>query len=372
MAKRDYYEVLGVNRDATPEDIKKAYRRLAVKHHPDRNPDDPDAEARFKEAAEAYEVLSSPEKRHRYDQYGHGGLSGAGVHDFSGMGVEDIFDMFGFGDVFGTRRSRRRGTDLQTEVEVTLHEVATGAQRTIEYDRRDFCDTCGGSGAAPGSQKRPCQTCGGYGQVEQATGLGSFFGGRIITTCPTCRGRGSLISTPCQECRGSGRTVKRRIVNVQVPAGVHDGQAIRLRGEGEPGDDGTSRGDLHCYIHVRPHPFLERSDNDLVCRMPVSFTQAALGALVEVPTLDGKAELRIPHGTQSGQVFRLRGMGLPDLRGGRKGDELVQVFVEIPKRLNKDQEKLLRSYAETEDKSVLPESKSFLDKFMDYLAGLGR
>ncbi len=363
--KRDYYEVLGLSRDASPEQIKKAYRRAAHKHHPDRNPDDPDAEGRFKEASEAYEVLSDPAKRQRYDQFGHAGLSGAGVHDFSGMGVEDIFSMF-FG---GGRRSRGRGADLQTEVEVSLAEVAAGTERTIEFTRRDFCDECGGTGAAPGSKRQSCPTCGGYGQVEQAGGFGAIFG-RVITTCPSCHGRGSTIATPCSSCRGTGRTMKGRVVTAQIPAGIHDGQGIRIRGEGEAGEDRTQRGDLHCYVRVTPHPFLERHNNDLVCRMPISFTQASLGANVEVPTLTGKAALKIPPGTQHGQLFRLAGLGLPDMRIRRRGDELVQVLIETPKKLSKEQETLLRRFAETEDKSVLPESKGFFDKLMEYVSGL--
>ena len=373
MAARDYYEVLGVSREATPAEIKKAYRRYAHKYHPDRNPDDPDAETRFKEAAEAYEVLSQPEKRQRYDRFGHAGLSGAGVHDYQHMGVEDIFSMFGdiFGaDFFGGGRGRRRGrgADLQTQVELTLEEVATGAERSIEFERYDFCDECGGSGAAPGSERRNCTTCGGYGQVEQTGGFGALFG-RVVTTCPTCRGRRWQITKPCASCGGTGRSVKRRIVQVQVPPGMHDGQGIRLRNEGEPGAEGGQRGDLHCYVRIKPHPFFERHQNDLICRMPITFTQAALGAVVEVPTLKGKAELKIPPGTQHGAVFQLRGQGLPDIRTGRPGNELVQVAVEIPKKLDQQQEQLLRDFAATEDKSVLPESKGFFEKLMDYLGG---
>lgn len=369
-AKRDYYEVLGVERNATVEQIKKAYRRCAHKFHPDRNASDPSSEAKFKEAAEAYEVLSDPAKRARYDQYGHAGLSGAGVHDFSHMGVEDIFSMFddifsGFG---GRQRRGGGGADLQAEVTITLAEVAGGVERSIQFARRDTCDVCSGSGAAPGSRRTTCSTCGGYGQVEQTGGLAGFFG-RVITACPACRGRGTLVTNPCTSCRGSGRVVKERVVTVKIPPGVHEGQVVRVRGEGEPGEDGGSRGDLHCYVRVARHTFFERQNNDLVCRMPISFTQAALGAKVEVPTLTGKAELKIPGGTQNGQVFRLVGLGLPDLRNGRKGDELVQVLIEIPQRLNKDQEALLREYAKTEDRSVLPESKGFFERFMEYLAG---
>lgn len=366
--KQDYYEVLGVSRDAAPEQIKKAYRRLAHKHHPDRNPGDPDAETRFKEAAEAYEVLSDPAMRQRYDQFGHAGLGGAGVRDFSNMGVNDIFSMFTdiFGGAFGGGVRRQRGADLQTEVELTLADVLTGVERPIHFTRLDFCDTCGGTGAAPGSQRRPCQTCGGYGQVERAGGL---LIGRVISTCPTCRGRGSVIVRPCDTCRGSGRTKKERVVTAQIPAGIHDGQAVRIRGEGEPGEGGTERGDLHCYVRVAEHPFLERHNSDLVCRMPIAFTQAALGAKVEVPTLTGKADLTIPRGTQHGKLFRLAGLGLPDLRTRRRGDEIVQALVEIPKKLDKHQEKLLRDFAATEDQSVLPQSKRFFDKLVDYLSG---
>jgi molecular chaperone DnaJ len=374
-AKRDYYDVLGVPKDASPEQVKKAYRRAAHKHHPDRNANNPDSEALFKEAAEAYEVLADPPKRQRYDQFGHAGLGGAGVHDFSHMGVEDIFSMFGdifggFGFGGGGARRRSRGADLRTEVAITLAEVATGAERPLEFARNDFCETCGGNGAAPGSTRSPCSTCGGYGQVEQTGGLAGIFG-RVVTGCPTCRGSGSIISTPCKKCRGSGRMPKERIVTIKIPAGVHDGQAVRVRGEGEPGEDGSDRGDLHCYVRVEQHPFFERHENDLVCRMPISFTQASLGASVEVPTLTGKADLIIPPGTQHGQLFRLGGEGLPDLRRGRRGDELVQVLIEIPKKLNKEQQAILRDFAKTEDISVLPESKGFFDKLMDYISGDG-
>ncbi len=368
-AKQDYYDVLGVARDATPDQIKKAYRRLAHKYHPDRN-NDAGAEEKFKAAAEAYEVLADSAKRQRYDQYGHAGLRGAGVHDFSHMGTEDIFSMFT--DIFGGGgggRRRSRGADLQTQVEITMHEVLTGTERSIEFAREDLCDHCGGSGAAPGSKRQTCSTCGGYGQVEQTGGLGSLFG-RVITTCPHCQGRGSSIVTPCTNCRGSGRVMKERIVTAQIPPGIHDGQAIRVRGEGEPSSDGTTRGDLHCYVRVKEHTFFRRHNNDIVCDMPISFTQAALGATVEAPTIEGKAEVHIPPGTQHGQVFRLNGMGLPDIRTKRRGHELVQVLIEIPSKLNKQQKALLRDFAKTEDKSVLPESSGFFEKLVNYISGL--
>ncbi len=367
-AKRDYYEVLAVERGASPEQLKKAYRRAAHKYHPDRNAET-DAELKFKEASEAYQVLSDPALRQRYDQFGHAGLNGTNRTDYTHMRVDDIFSMFDdiFGGAFGRGASRSRGDDLQTEVVVSLAEVATGAERQIEFERQDHCGVCGGTGAAAGSERKTCRTCGGYGQVEQTGGLAGLFG-RVVTTCPSCRGRGSAIVSPCDKCKGRGRVVGRRIVTVRVPAGIHEGQAVRVRSEGEPGENAADRGDLHCHVRVGPHPFLERHDNDLVCRMPISFTQAALGAIVEAPTLTGKAELKIPPGTQHGQLFRLSGKGLPDLRSGRKGDELVQVLVEIPKSMSKAQESLLREFAKTEDLAVMPESKGFFEKLMDYLS----
>ena len=372
--QRDYYQVLGVERSAAPDEIKKAYRKAVLKYHPDRNPDDKDAETKFKAAEEAYEVLSDPEKRQRYDRYGHAGLSGVGMHDFSGMGFDDILSMFGFGDLFGGMggmggRRRSRGADLQTELEVSLEEVVTGVDRTLEFRRQDYCDACGGTGAARGSERQNCPTCGGYGQVEQSSGFG-FLLGRIITTCPACRGQGKVITKPCGSCGGNGLSAKQRIVNVKVPAGIQDGQVIRIRGEGEPGENGSARGDLHCYVRVRSHEFFERRNNDLLLSMPISFTQAALGAKLEVPTLRGRAALTVPPGTQPGQVFRLSGEGLPDLRSRRKGDQYVEVVVEIPNRLNREQEDLLRTFAQTEDKTVLPKSKGFLERLVGYIAGL--
>lgn len=369
--KRDYYDVLGVARDTGPEDIKRAYRRLAMKYHPDRNREDPAAEPRFKEASEAYEVLSDPGKRQRYDQFGHSGVNGSGLHDFTNMAVDDIFSMFGDlfgGEIFGGGRRRRRGIDLQTRVEIALGEAATGTKRTITFQRGDICDVCSGSGASPGSKKQSCPTCGGYGQVEQAGGLGALFG-RVITACPSCHGNGAVIVTPCRECRGAGRRSKERVVELSIPAGILDGQAIRVRGEGELSEDGRMRGDLHCYVSVKSHPFLERDGNNLVCRMPITFTQAALGATIEAPTLKGKADVRIPRGTQSGQVFRLTGQGLPDLRTGRTGDQFVQVSVEVPKKLSKQQVELLREYSKTEGKTIAPESKRFFERLIKYFAG---
>jgi len=373
--KRDYYEVLGVDKTAGADDVKRAYRRLAIKYHPDNAKGDKDAaEAKFKELAEAYEVLSDPAKRQRYDQFGHEGLRGAGVHDFSSMGTGDIFSMFeeifgvGFGGFGGrTRRAADRGYDLETTVVLSLEEVATGVDKSLEFERNDFCDTCSGSGAEPGTAPKSCKTCGGRGQVQQA--MQGFFGTSVrIVPCPDCHGRGTHIETPCPQCKGAGRRRKKRILSVHIPPGVHDGQAIRLRGEGEPGRGG-SRGDLHCYVRIKEHPLLARQGNDLICQVPITFSQAALGGQVEVPTLNGPDTVEIPAGTQHGDVFTLRRRGLPDIRNRRPGDQLVQVVIEVPRRLTKRQSELLRQYAETEDTDVQPAKKSFLDKLADYFSG---
>jgi len=375
MAKRDYYEVLGVDKSAGPDDIKRAYRRLAIKYHPDKNPGDKGAEAKFKECAEAYEVLSDPDKRSRYDQFGHAGLQGAGVHDFSRMNVEDMLGALNledlFGDFFGfsgrSRRSARtgphRGYDLETVVQLTLNEVAVGTEKSIEFTRQDICEDCSGSGSAKGSRPSKCSTCGGSGQVAQA-GLGGFF--QMVSTCPACRGSGTVITNPCKKCRGSGRVPKKRLVTVKIPAGVHESQSVRIGGEGEPGFNGGPRGDLYCYVKIKEHPFLERQGANLIATVPVSFTQAALGGLIQVPSLNGPKELKIPAGTQSGDVFRIKGQGLVDIRTKRNGDELVQIIVEIPKKLNSQQEELLRKFTETESETILPKSKGFFEKLKQY------
>lgn len=377
MAKQqDYYQVLGVEKTASPEEIKRAYRRMAIKYHPDKNPGNKEAEAKFKECAEAYEVLSDPDKRKQYDQYGHEGLRGTGMHDFSRMNVEDIFSMFGFEDFFGSvfgggggrgqRGGRRggpvRGYDLETGVELTLDEVAHGAEKTIEFTRQDRCSECKGTGAAPGTQPTRCPLCGGSGQVAKG---GGFF--QMVSTCPQCHGAGQIVKNPCPTCRGSGRVPKKRTVTIRIPAGVHEGQGIRVAGEGEPGRDSGPSGDLYVYVRIRPHEFLERDGNDLVAIVPISFTQAALGATIDVPSLDGTRQLRVPPGTQYGSLFRIRGQGLPDVRTGRAGDELVQVTIETPANLNARQEELLREFAQTENKNVSPKSSSFFERLKRHL-----
>ncbi|KKL77971.1 hypothetical protein LCGC14_2029550 [marine sediment metagenome] len=370
--KRDYYEVLNLPRNAGADDIKRAYRRGALKYHPDNvKGDKGDAETKFKELAEAYEVLADPRKRQLYDLHGHAGLRGAGVHDFSSMGFGDIFSMFA--DIFGEAmaggqrgRRRSRGYDLETQVELTLQEVATGAEKTLEFERMDLCDTCSGSGAKPGTSPARCQTCRGYGQVETAGG--GFF--RIVRTCPDCRGKGTIISAPCTHCRGSGRTRKRRVLTVHAPPGVEEGQVLRITGEGEPGAEGALRGDLRCYITILPDPLLRRSGADVICLVPITYSQAALGATVEVPTLEGKDEVAVPAGSQHGDVIFLRGKGLPNPRNGKRGDQAVQVLIEVPKRLSTQQEDLLRQLAELEDMDVLPAKKGFFDKLKEYFGCL--
>lgn len=374
--KRDYYEVLGVAKTAGADEIKRAYRKLALKFHPDGyKGDKAEAETKFKELAEAYEVLSDPMKRQQYDRFGHEGLRGAGIHDYSNMGFGDIFSMFE--DIFGgagiggagTRRAAAdRGYDLETEVELSLEQVATGVDHTLEFERMDLCDACSGSGARPGSQPKSCPTCEGRGQVHQQ--VQGFFGLSVrITECPRCRGKGTLVDEPCPQCRGTGRAKKKRILTVHIPPGVRDGQVVRMRGEGEPGRSGTRRGDLHCYVRVRPHPLLGRHGDDLVCQVPVSFAQAALGGRVQVPTLAGMDEIDIPAGAQNGDVVTLPRRGLPSARTGRRGDQHVQVFVEVPKRLTQKQRELLEAYAETEDMDVTPRRKSFFQKLKEYFSG---
>jgi len=371
MAKRDYYEVLGVGKSASADDIKRAYRRMAMKYHPDKNPDDKEAETRFKECAEAYEVLSNPEKRQRYDQFGHDGLRGMGMRDYThmrwqdiGSVFEDIFGFGDFGDLFGMggrRRTRRagptRGYDLETSVELMLGDIAKGAEKTIEFTRQDLCEECSGSGCAKGTTPGKCPGCNGSGQVSRG---GGFF--QMISSCPQCRGSGQIITNPCKKCKGTGRVPKKRIVSVKIPPGVHEGQGIRVVGEGEPGRAGGPRGDLYCYVRIRPHEFLQRNGNNLIAVVPVSFTQAALGATIDVPSLDGMKQLKIPPGTQYGSTFRIKGQGLPNMRTRRTGDELVQIIIETPTKLNAKQQEMLREFAKTENKKVSPKAKDFFEK----------
>ena len=358
---RDYYEILSIETTASGDEIKRSYRRLAMKYHPDRNPNDPTAEAKFKECAEAYEVLSNSERRATYDRYGHAGLRGTPGHDFRSMNVEDIFSMFNdiFGGGFAGGNHRRggvpRGYDLETEVEITLEEVLSGAEREVDFKRLDVCQTCEGSGAKPGSKPTQCSTCGGVGQVIQ-TGLGGMF--RMQTTCPHCRGRGTVVVDKCGDCRGSGRVSVKRKLSVKLPAGIHDGQAVRVTAEGEPPPPEMSpagqglRGDLHVVVRVREHDKFERDVDDLLLAAPINFSQMALGAQIDVPTLDGTRQVNIPAGTQHGALFRINGSGLPNLRSGKRGDLVVVAQLVVPRKLNESQTRLLAEYAKTEDVPV--------------------
>jgi len=367
-SKRDYYEVLGVSRDASTDEIKKAYRKAALTNHPDRNPGDDGAVQRFKEASEAFEVLSDPDKRSRYDRFGHAGVSGNGGPQFGDMG--DIFDAFGdlFGDIFGgggraTRRRARQGASLRTSLSIDLHDAARGCQREIEIDRQELCSTCDGSGARPGSSLERCDYCAGHGRIVQSQG---FF--RVQTTCPACQGEGVVVRDKCPDCGGNGRELRTVKLEVKVPPGVDTGMRLCLRSEGEPGPQGGPRGDLYVDIHVKPHPFFQRDGLDLICTVPVTYTQAALGTTIDVPVLDGKQTLNIPAGSQPGETFTLKRMGMPDPHGGRRGDLIVALQVEVPRKLSSEQEALLRQLAELEHSEVTPHRRSFLDKLKDYFS----
>ena len=362
MAKRDYYEILGVTRTATEAEIKKAYRKLAVQHHPDKNLDDHTAEERFKEAAEAYSVLSDAQKRAAYDRFGHAGVSGAGAgagFDPGFSNIEDIFDMFGFGDMFGGRSSRRstvqRGSDLRYDIEITLKDAAEGKDEKLKIPRLEKCEECDGSGAEKGTQPEACITCGGSGQTRYQQG---FFS--VMRTCPNCQGKGRIIRTPCKKCHGQGRIEKERTLELKIPAGVETGSRLRVAGEGEAGVNGGPSGDLYVVIHVKEHDNFERQGANLYSAVPITFAQAALGAEVKVKTLDGEEDLKIPAGTQTGTVFRLKHHGMPNLSGRGKGDLFVAVTLVTPKTLTKEQRKLLEQLAQVEDKDF--EDESFMDK----------
>ncbi len=369
MANRDYYEVLGVPRNATEAELKKAYRRLAMKHHPDRNPGDAGAEAAFKEAKEAYEVLKDPRKRAAYDQFGHAGVSG-GAGGGGGFGGADAFsDIFGevFGDIFGggRRGSRRRvfrGADLRYELELDLEQAVFGDTATVRLPVQVECGTCGGSGAEPGTSPVTCDTCGGRGTVRMQQG---FFA--VEQTCPRCRGQGTMITSPCGDCHGDGRVREMKTLSVKIPPGVDTGDRIRLGGEGEAGRNGGPPGDLYVEVSVRPHEIFQRRGADLVCEIPVSYATAVLGGDVDVPTLgeEPSLSLKVPEGTQSGKVFRLRGKGVRPVRGGATGDLLVGVSVETPVKLTKVQKELLRKFEDSlrsSSRSHSPREQGWMDK----------
>jgi molecular chaperone DnaJ len=372
--QRDYYEVLSVSRSATEEEIKKSYKKLAIQYHPDKNAGDQEAVAKFKEAAEAYEVLSDPDKRARYDRFGHAGVKGAAGRGGAGFtDVEDIFEAFGdifegFGLFGGRSRGRRggpqRGAHLQTSLTIDLVAAALGCERDVAINRKKACTHCNGTGCEPGTKPETCQYCGGHGQVVQAQG---FF--RMQTTCPACRGSGQMIRHKCNTCFGSGREDEQVTLSVKVPAGIDDGMQLCLRGEGEAGPQGGPRGDLYVDIRVKEHPLFQREGTHLMCRVPITYTQAALGTTIDIPLLQGKDSLEVPAGTQPGEVFRLRGKGMPDPRGGRTGDLHVEVQLVVPKRVGEEHEGLLRKLAEFEKTEVNPHQKSWLDKLKELITG---
>jgi molecular chaperone DnaJ len=349
VSRRDYYEVLGVARQATDQEIKSAYRKLAFKYHPDRNPGSKEAEDKFKEAAEAYAVLADGDKRHMYDRFGHAGLGSAATGGFDPTvfnGFEDILgglgDVFGFGDIFGAARRRgpQRGADLRYDLEISFDEAAKGTETTVQIPRQETCGTCHGNGSAPGSKPSTCPQCQGRGQIRLQQGPFTF-----ARTCGTCRGTGSIITKPCTTCRGAGRVEKERKLTVKVPAGIATGQRLRLTGEGEAGPSGGPAGDLYVVIHVQEHAFFQRDGNDLYCQVPLNFTTLALGGQITIPTLEGEEPFQVPEGTRTGTTFSLRGRGMPDVSGRGRGNLLVTVTVVTPKKLTREQKKLLEQLA---------------------------
>jgi len=350
VSKRDYYEVLGVSRTAGDPEVKSAYRKLALKHHPDRNPGSKDAEDRFKEAAEAYAVLADADKRRLYDRFGHAGLgtAGAGFDPTVFTGMEDILgglgDIFGFGDVFGgaRRRGPQRGADLRYDLEISFEESAKGAETSIQIPRQEPCEPCHGSGAAPGSKPTACPQCHGRGQVRSQSG---FF--TMVRTCGQCRGTGSIIAKPCTTCRGAGRVQKERKLTVRIPPGIATGQRLRLGGEGEAGPSGGPAGDLYVVIHVQDHAFFQRDGNDLFCEVPLNYPTLAVGGEIRIPTLEGEEAFTVPEGTQSGTTFSLRGRGMPDVTGRGRGNLMVTVKVVTPRKLTREQKKLLEQLADS-------------------------
>ncbi|NMC74161.1 MAG: molecular chaperone DnaJ [Geobacteraceae bacterium] len=366
--KRDYYEVLEVHRNASETEIKKAYRKLAIKFHPDKNPGNNEAEECFKEVSEAYEVLSDPQKRAQYDQFGHAGLAGGGFSGGGfGFGAGTPFgDIFGdiFGDLFGGGRQQRgrgrRGDDLLYNLEISFEEAAFGVESRIEVPYNKRCSACGGSGAKPGTEPKVCPTCRGAGQVRFQQGYFS-----VSRTCNHCNGEGRIIDSPCGACRGTGSVRDTKTMSVKIPAGVETGNRLKLSGEGGQGTKGGANGDLYVAITVKPHPVFNRDNNDVICEIPISFTQAALGAEIPVPTLDGKMNLKIPEGTQSGRVFRLRDKGIPVLQGYGRGDQLVVIKVETPVNLNKKQRELLEEFARIGGEEIHPMKKNFFEKVVD-------
>ena len=381
--KRDYYDILGVGKSADATEIKKAYRKLAMKYHPDKNPGDKEAEEKFKEINEAYEVLSDETKRKNYDQFGHEGVNGqgfGGAGGFGGQGFGGFDDIFGdiFGDMFGggfgggsrpRRRGPERGADIKQRINISFEEAAFGKKVQVKINRSEECDACHGSGAKPGTSKKTCPTCHGSGQVQsvQRTPFGNIASTR---TCSTCNGEGEVIDSPCSKCHGKGSIRKTKTIEVDIPAGIDEGQMIKLGGQGELGTRGGPRGDLYIEVNVKPHQLFTREGYDVYLEMPITFAQATLGERIQVPTLDGKVEYEIPEGTQTGTVFRLKGKGIPKLRSNVRGDQYVKVTVEIPKKLNEKQKELVREFARECGQEVHQRQKTLSDKIDSFFKNL--
>lgn len=380
MSKRDYYEVLGVSKTATQDELKKAYRKLARKYHPDLNKDNPEAAEKFKECNEAYSVLSDEQKRAQYDQFGpeafeNGGMGGGpgtggfgGFGGFGGSGMEDIFDMFFGGQGRGGRSNNagpQRGADLRYDMEITFEEAAFGVEKEISLKRAERCEHCHGEGAEPGSKVETCPECHGSGYVRftQNTMFGQMVNER---PCSRCHGEGKIISNPCKECGGSGTVKKTKKLKVKIPAGVDNGSRLRVGGEGEAGLKGGPSGDLYVYLYVKPHKFFERDGTTVLCEVPINIVQATLGAEIKVPTLDGQVTMKVPEGTQPGKVMRLKGKGIPSLRGGGRGDQLVRMKVVVPTKLTDKQKDALQKFADISKDNINPEEKSFLNKVKDF------
>lgn len=372
MSKRDYYEMLGIDKNSSPEEIKKAYRKLAMKYHPDKNPGDNTAEAKFKEISEAYEVLSSPEKKQRYDQFGHAGVNGGqgGFEGFGGgAGFEDIFgdifDMFGGGS---SRRSRgpQKGADVRYETTISFEEAAFGVEKTIQFHKDETCHTCDGTGGKPGTSVKTCPECNGAGEVRyaQRTPLGQIVN---VRPCSKCRGAGKVVEVPCSTCGGKGLERKLKKIKLTIPPGVDNGSVMSIRGEGEPGQKGGPHGDVYVVMRVMPHKIFERDGYNIYCEIPITFAQAVLGHELEVPTLEGKVKYKIPEGTQTGTVFRLKAKGISNVKGYGKGDQFVKVVIETPKKLNEKQKEIIRQFAAESGEDIHQKGKSFFEKVKDVI-----